>query len=110
MNLSELIHESPDKWQLNEKAREGQIFPWGVWQHPQYGKMVFDEQFFSDVIANFNNNVRGKRIPIDSEHMVEPQGAKGYIASLRMEPGVGLFACPEWTEYGLSLLRDDRFK
>jgi hypothetical protein len=35
MNLSELIHESPDKWQLTEKAREAQIFPWGVWQYPQ---------------------------------------------------------------------------
>jgi hypothetical protein len=72
--------------------------------------MVYDEQFFSDVIANFNNKVRGKRIPIDSEHMVDPQGAKGYIVSLRIEPGMGLFVTPEWTEYGLTLLRDDRFK
>jgi len=82
MNLSELIHESPDRWQLTEEAREAQIFPWGTWQYPTCGKMVFDEQFFSDIIANFNNNVRGKRIPIDSEHMVDPQGAKGSIASL----------------------------
>ena len=29
---------------------------------------------------------------------------------MRVEPGVGLFATPEWTDYGLSLLRDDRFK
>jgi len=108
--LTEHIREHQDAWRLTETAREAQIFPWGDWQHPEYGKMVFDEKFFSEMIANFDANVRGKRIPIDSEHMVDPLGAKGYIVSLRMVPGVGLFATPEWTDYGLSLLRDDRFK
>lgn len=110
MNLIEMIQASPDSWRLTEAGNEAQIFPWGEWTHPQYGKMVFDDAFFDEMIKNFNENVRGKRIPIDSEHMIDPQGAKGYIVSLRKAPGVGLFAVPEWTDYGLSLLRDDRFK
>ena len=63
MNLNELIQHNQGLWKLTEAGHEGQIFPWGTWQHPQYGKMVFDEAFFSDIIKNFNENVRGKTDP-----------------------------------------------
>jgi len=36
--------------------------------------MLLDEHFFSDIIANFHYHVRGRRIPMDPEHMVDPRG------------------------------------
>lgn len=84
-----------------------QIFPEGAYETMPYGKLVFDKNVFSQMIANFKADVR-KAVPVDVDH--DGGKAAGWIDDLEHEEGNGMWASVEWTKYGKQLLLDKIYK
>lgn len=84
------------------------VFPEGVFQHPEYGDLVFDETTLPQYIANYRLAVRHIQPCVDIDHRNEE--AAGWIADLEWRRGDGLYALIEWNELGASLLLDRRYK
>ncbi len=84
------------------------IFPHGVFKHPDYGVLRFDDRFLAQVKANFDQNVRGIDISFDFKH--ENGEAAGWIEELDHRQGDGIYARTAWTPLGIQNLRDKIYK
>lgn len=89
-------------FELSEDGKEIKLFPYGIFKHPFYGKMTFDDAFFDELIANFYGKVLGETKPfIDRDHA---QGESyGWIDDLSKKDG--LYASVTWTELGIEAIQ-----
>jgi hypothetical protein len=84
------------------------VFPEGVFQHPECGRLVFDETTIPQYVRNFRNKVRHIQPCVDIDHKNEE--AAGWIAELQWRRGDGLYALVDWTTEGLGLVKDRRYR
>jgi hypothetical protein len=105
---------------------EVEMFRSGKFKHPWYGDLDFTEQYLNDVVRNFDNGVRSRNIPCNTEHDRE-KGAIGWIDLEKENPvytvnkivknSLGqdetrtvLVGWVALNSYGYSLIADNRFK
>lgn len=85
-----------------------QLLRTGKWNHPKYGPILITEKTFDDIIHNFEENVRGVDLAIDTEHKAD-KGAKGWIKEV-FKDGAKLFAEVNWTPSGEKAIKDGEYK
>jgi hypothetical protein len=85
------------------------LFPRGQFDHPKYGKMTFDDEFFDEVVANYKNKVLGRTEPyIDFDH--QKGRAAAWIRELSVDPD-GLWASRvDWTPAGETAVRSGEYR
>ena len=89
-------------WELSEGKKEYLVIPKGQFQHPQYGKLNFDDAYIDELIRNFNDKVLGNTAPfVDQDH--DERGAAGWFIRL-FKAAEGLIGEIEWTEIGVDLI------
>lgn len=79
----------------------------GVFKHPQYGKIKFDDKTFSSFIKNFESRVPQEHIAYDFKHRPD-WGAAAWLKRLYVE-GDGLWADVELTKRGAESLKNREF-
>lgn len=88
------------------------IVPMGEWDHPMYGPMKIGQKEVAEFKHNFDNNVR-LNLPITAGHDNGMSGGElpaiGWFKDI-MERADGLWGVVEWTEKGMSLLKERAFK
>jgi len=86
-----------------EPKEDIMLFPFGEFEHPSYGKMVFDTEFFNDIIMNYQNNVLHVKPFMDKQHD-EDKALAWFDTSPFIRPGLGLYIKPDYTELGQAVL------
>ena len=84
-----------------------QLFRPGEFNHPTYGKLIFDMDMFRKIKYNFDHNVRGQKLSIDYDHNGEKHAA-GWIQDIQISPE-GVFALVEWTPKGAEAIRNKEY-
>lgn len=93
---------------LKENKKEYLIIPRGDFNHPQYGKLAFNDIMMDEMLSNFSNNVLGETKPfIDQDH--DQRGAAGWIVSLK-KAAEGIYGVIEWTETGKDLIKNKIYR
>lgn len=92
-----------------EPKNEIMLFPYGTFEHQTYGKLVFNDEFFNNVIDNYKSNVLGIKPFMDIEHEMGKSLA-WFEDAPYIKKGEGLFAKPKWTKLGKELLSDEIYK
>ena len=95
--------------------RRVRLAPWGRIESLN-GTFTVDDEGCKELVAAFNKH--GVSLPIDVEHETlagkEPatgaRGAVGWIESLEVEAGRGLFALARWSDRARDLIRADAFR
>lgn len=108
---------APDGWAvgvaLAEIGKPIQIIKTGSFDHPEYGKIIIRESDLTEMVKNFNDQVRGQQIPVDIDHLHE-LGAVGWFKSLdgptSIDGGHALFATIDWTSEGEKQIKGGAFK
>ncbi len=78
----------------------------GAFMHPYYGGMIINEGTLSEMVVNFDNNVRRQKLPIDYFHESEREAA-GWIKKVFVDKGgKELWATVEWTPKARQMLAD----
>jgi phage I-like protein len=96
--------------QLSDDLRsEIQLFPFGEYHHPMYGKINFTPEMAADVERNFNENVRGIDLDIDYDHKAKETTAAGWIRSVTVRAN-GLFGVVEWTKRAAEHIRNKEYR
>jgi len=94
-------------------GKEIQIIKTGEFQHPVHGRIRITESDLKEMVANFNNQIRGQQIPVDVDHKHE-LGAVGWFKSIRgperANGDFALFASIDWTDKGKDLVKGGAFK
>lgn len=106
-----------DKWneglELADKKAEPRedimLFPFGEFEHPSYGKMVFDNDFFNQIIENYNNNVLSVKPFMDRQHD-EDKALAWFDTPPFIRPGIGLFIKPDYTVEGKTILSNRTYR
>jgi hypothetical protein len=88
---------------------EIELVPAGAWNHPIYGKFNVTAADLRQFEDNFNQRVYGQDVALDIEHQPSPEGAPGWIMSVRADDQ-RLYGRIEWTDYGERLLAQHRFR
>lgn len=92
------------------------LMPWGN-VRSRNQPFIVDDQAAQSIQAAFAEH--RVQIPIDAEHttvggeFARPDRlapATGWITSVEVKPGDGIYGCVEWTALGLQLLRDKQYK
>jgi len=87
------------------------VFPKpGVYKHPSYGEIALTPERIANFVANFQNAIYQKHIPIDAEHESKLSGALGYLTGLVTNEDGSVDAAVEWTDRGSRLVSADRYK
>jgi outer membrane biosynthesis protein TonB len=87
------------------------VFPKpGTYQHPSYGEIALTPERLANFVANFQNAIYQKHIPIDAEHESKLSGALGYLTGLVTNEDGSVDAAVEWTDRGSRLVSADRYK
>jgi phage I-like protein len=96
-----------DGLQLTDNGAEPKedimLFPFGEFEHPSYGKMTFDNNFFNEIIDNYQANVLHVKPFMDMQHD-ENKSLAWFDSSPFIRPGLGLYIKPDYTELGQSIL------
>lgn len=88
-----------------------QYFPApGVFNHPEYGAIVITNERNQRMLDNFKSGVYQEMLPVDVEHDLQLSGAVGWIDDMRMAGDGSLEAHVDWTDKGLELFDQDRFR
>ena len=100
-----------EELQFAENTTEIQVIPFGIWKHPQYGKIKVREEEIAEFIKNFDSKIR-KDLPITEGHPVgnEEKPAIGWFRELVNKGRDGLWAVVEWTKEGKKLLQEKAYK
>jgi len=95
----------------NNITNEIKVIPAGVWNHPQYGKIMISENDIDAFIENFNKGLRND-LPITEGHEEggESKPAVGWFKKLINKGRDGLWAVIEWTEKGRQLIQEKAYK
>lgn len=82
----------------------------GKHKHPDYGLVDITKERNERFVANMNNGVYQKRIPIDGEHKTKVSGAFAYIDTMRLNEDGSVDAhIDEWTDRGAAMVKAGRF-
>lgn len=92
-----------------EPKDEIMLFPYGEFEHPVYGKLNFDNEFFNEIIINYQNNVLHVKPFMDKQHD-EDKALAWFDTSPYVRPGLGLFIKPDYTELGSSVLKTRTYR
>lgn len=83
------------------------VLPFGRFEHPKHGTLIFDAPFAEALIKHFRTGVR-KIVPfIDQDH--DEGKAAAWFKNL-VTRSDGIYATVEWTPLGESLLRDKLYR
>jgi hypothetical protein len=82
-----------------DRSRWLQIFPFGEYLHPIYGKIKMDAERATRMAANFASQIRGQELDVDYDHKESAQGGKaaGWFKAMQVRDD-GLWAQVEWTQ------------
>ena len=88
--------------------KEIPIFREGIFEHPWYGKLVFDRDFLNSIVDNHNKSVVPQQISFDRDHKpgegalawVEEKGVSLREVMIEGQPMAVLFAKIEYTPEG----------
>jgi len=95
-------------YELTSGARRLMLFPRGEFSHPDYGTMTFDDEFFNDIMKNFDGKVLGETKPfIDVDH--NHGAACAWVQGLSIEPD-GMYGTVDWTSLGEELIASGQYK
>lgn len=95
-------------YEVTAGSKKLMLFPRGRYQHPEYGEMDFDDNFFGDIVGNFDGKALGQTEPfIDVDH--NHGAACGWIKQLSVEPD-GLYATVDWTPLGKELVTSGQYR
>jgi len=83
------------------------LFPYGTFNHPIYGKLKFNDKFFTEIMENFSNKVRKIQPFIDEQH--NEGKALGWITYLYLDEK-GMWADIDWNEDGVNLIKKGSYK
>jgi hypothetical protein len=89
---------------------EIQLTPFGTYQHPIHGELVFDDAKLQRFADNFNNNVRGTDIDIDYDHKAHHGKAAGWLRAVTVKAGQGLWGTVEWTKDAYRALKEGEYR
>ncbi len=82
------------------KPSEIQLLRCGEWQHPKYGALRITPKTLHDIKNNYEKNVRGVELAIDTEHKPE-EGSNAWVKRLAIrDSGQTLWAEVNWTDLG----------
>lgn len=82
------------------KVSEIQLLRCGEWQHPKYGPLRITPKTLHDIKNNYEKNVRGVELAIDTEHKPE-EGSNAWVKKLSIkDKGNTLWAEVNWTDLG----------
>lgn len=81
-----------------------------VYKHDKYGDVEITAERNQEFVANFKAGVYQTRIPLDAEHAYKLSGAMGWIVDMRLNAHGGVDAEVEWTDIGIHMLREKRFR
>lgn len=107
------LFEDNNELQIKTKV---QVMRIGDWSKDKWKGREITPSDLRDFVNNFRNSVLGQEIltglPIDAEHnwSSSEEGACGWIRGLEIEEDSKLFMNVEWTDRGIALLRNKRFK
>ena len=82
----------------------------GSYTHPRYGNIALPLERIARFVANFNQGIYQKQIPIDAEHETKLSGAVGWITAMRQNADGSADAKVDWTERGKAFFADSRFR
>jgi phage I-like protein len=97
---------------VNSKAEprdEIMLFPFGDFDHPVYGKMQFNNDFFNEIIDNYNGNVLHVKPFMDKQHD-EDKSLAWFDNPPYIRPGQGLFIKPDYTDLGKATLSRKEYR
>ena len=92
-----------------EPKKDIMLFPFGEFDHPAYGKMVFDNKFFNEIIDNYQANVLHVKPFMDKQHD-EDKALAWFDSSPFIRPGLGLYIKPAYTELGKGMLSNKTYR
>lgn len=88
-----------------EPKNEIMLFPFGEFDHPVYGKIVFDNKFALEIIKNYEEDILHTKPFMDQGHD-EDKALAWFNTVPYIRQGVGVFAKPEYTDFGKQMLSD----
>jgi len=91
----------------SNNSSEIEILKVGNWEHPIYGELIITEERLKRFKENFDLGIR-KGVAIDVEHKSD-EGAVGWVKNLTIKDD-SLFALVEWTNEGIQLIRNKKFR
>jgi phage I-like protein len=97
---------------FNSKAEprdEIMLFPFGEFDHPIYGKLEFNNDFFTEIITNYQSNVLHTMPFMDKQHD-EDKALAWFKTSPYIRPGLGLFIKPDYTDLGNTMLSRQEYR
>jgi phage I-like protein len=86
--------------------------PFGEYQHPAYGKMVFDQAKLTALAMSVNNKVRGIDPDIDYDHKTDPakgHQAAGWVKAAQVRDN-GLFLHVDFTKDATQEIKDKKYR
>lgn len=86
-----------------------QAAPFGVYDHPVYGKIKFDDKVVSDIVSNFNSNARGTELDIDYDHKAKSGEAAGWVKAAEKRSD-GLYLTVEWTKDAWTKIKNKAYR
>ena len=99
--------ESLETIELEGKKSWLNIHRVGTWSHPTYKKIEGSIKKFEKMIANFDNEVIGRKVPMDTRH--DHGGALGWVEKLKIV-GEKLMALVSWTPLGEKVVKQRIYK
>ncbi|MBT9173450.1 MAG: hypothetical protein DDT21_01851 [Syntrophomonadaceae bacterium] len=82
----------------------------GELKHKKYGDVSFTLEKANRLVDGFKQGIYQSRIPIDAEHQTKLSGAVGWITDMRVNDNGSVDALTEWTDRGIKLLANKRFR
>jgi phage I-like protein len=108
-NLTEWIEGLTLATDKAEPREDIMLFPFGEFDHPSYGKMIFDNDFFNEIIKNYQDGVMHTKPFMDMQHD-ENKSLAWFDSSPFIRPGQGLFVKPDYTELGRNMLKTRTYR
>lgn len=107
--VRQVLARDPNSNKINDTV---QILRVGEFIHPDstIGKVIVTSEMLSQMVTNFQNNVRGIDIAIDYKHESDDIAA-GWVREVFLsEDGMELWARVDWTPAALKKLADKEFR
>lgn len=82
----------------------------GNYQHPEYGEIKITKKRNAGFVKNFEAGVYQSKLPINTEHAPDNDGAYGWIEGLRLNENGSVDARVKWSDRGTEAIRNDRFR
>lgn len=82
----------------------------GKYKHPRWGEIELSEDRIATFVKNFKDGVYQNPIPLDGEHDTKASGAFAWIRDMRQNEDGSADAKVEWTDRGVKMLEEKRYK